>query len=122
MDNNFKKVILKHKYSVKDSRELLDYMVDQKLAEWQVYHIDTSSDNYITEDGMKNCIEYIIKKVIEELTETSILVLSVGYPMETEAQQIESIKNRAKLAVLHYAIQQNTPKESGEVLKNINSF
>lgn len=102
---------------------MLDYMVNQKLTEWQIYHIDTSSDNYITENDMKDCIEYIIKKIIEELTDTSLLVLSVGYPMETEEQQIESIKNRAKLAVLNYAIQQNTPKESGEeVLKNINSF
>lgn len=98
-------------------------MVNQKLTEWQIYHIDTSSDNYITENDMKDCIEYIIKKIIEEFTDTSLLVLSVGYPMETEEQQIESIKNRAKLAVLNYAIQQNTPKESGEeVLKNINSF
>ena len=120
---DIKKVILKSKYSVKDSRDLLDYMVNQKLTEWQIYHIDTSSDNYITENDMKDCIEYIIKKIIEELTDTSLLVLSVGYPMETEEQQIESIKNRAKLAVLNYAIQQNTPKESGEeVLKNINSF
>ena len=116
------KLSIKHKYSIKESRDLLEYMVNQKLAEWQIYHIDAESENYITEDKMKDCIEYIIRKVMDELTEVSIDVLGAGYPMDTEEHQIESIKNRAKLAVLDYSIKQNTPKESGESLKNINAF
>ena len=49
-------------------------------------------------------------------------ILSVGYPMETEDERIESIKNCAKLAVLNYSIKQNQTLEHDEVLKNINAF
>lgn len=113
---------LKHNYSVKDSRELLDYLVNQKLAEWQIYNVDPSSDNYINDSDMDECILYIIKKIIIEMTPVMKDKLSVGYPMETEEEQINSIKNVAKLAVLNYSIQQNQPKEHTEVIKNINAF
>lgn len=112
----------KHQYSVRDSRDLLEYLVNQKLTEWQVYNIDPASDNYISESNMNECIVYIIKKIILEMTPVMKDKLSVGYPMETEEQQIESIKNVAKLAVLNYSIQQNQPKEHNEVIKNINAF
>lgn len=112
----------KHQYSVRDSRDLLEYLVNQKLTEWQVYNIDPASDNYISGSNMNECIVYIIKKIILEMTPVMKDKLSVGYPMETEEQQIESIKNVAKLAVLNYSIQQNQPKEHNEVIKNINAF
>ena len=113
---------LKHNYSVKDSRELLEWLVNQKLAEWQVYNVDPNSDNYINENNMKSCIEYIIKKIILEMTPVTKDVLSVGFPMETETDMIESIKNCAKLTVLYYSIQQNTIKERDETIPNINAF
>ena len=56
------------------------------------------------------------------MTPAQKMILSVGYPMETEAEQIESIKNKAKFVVLNYSIDQNTPKEQGESLKNIKSI
>lgn len=56
------------------------------------------------------------------MTPAQKMILSVGYPMETESEQIESIKNKAKFVVLNYSIDQNTPKEQGESLKNINTF
>ena len=58
------KMAIKHRYTVKTSRDLLDYMVVQKLVEWQIYNMDPSSDNYITEAKMQDAIEYIIKKII----------------------------------------------------------
>lgn len=76
----------------------------------------------MSQDNMSNCIGYIIKGIIQEMTPTQKLILSIGYPMETEAEQIESIKNKAKFVVLNYSIEQNTPKEQGEALKNINAF
>lgn len=116
------KYISKSNYNVKESRELLDYLVEQKLTEWQIYNIDPSSDNYVTEENMKDAIEYIIKKIIMEMTPVSKNALSVGYPMETEEEMIESIKNCAKIAVLNYTIQQNASQEHDEVIANINAF
>lgn len=114
--------VLKHNYSVKESRELLDYLVNQKLAEWQIYNVDPSSDNYMSEGKMNECIVYIIKRIMLELTPVMKDNLSVGYPMETEEQQIESIKNVAKLAVLNYSVHQNQPQEHDKAVTNINAF
>ena len=116
------KYTLKHRYSVKDSRELLEYLVDQKLNEWQIYNVDPDSENYMTEASMQECIEYIIKKVILELTPVMIDQLSVGYPMENNEQTIESIKNVAKIAVLSYSVKQNSAIEHEDVVKNIKTF
>ena len=113
---------LKHNYSVKESREVLEYLVNQKLAEWQVYNVDPASDNYMSEGNMKSCIEYIIKRIMLEMTPVMKDVLSVGYPMETEDNQIESIKNCAKIVVLNYSIKQNQPQEHEQVIQNINTF
>ena len=113
---------LKHNYSVKDSRELLEWLVNQKLAEWQIYNVDPNSDNYINENNMKSCIEYIIKKIILEMTPVTKDVLSVGFPMETEADMIESIKNCAKIVLLNSSIKHNQPQEHEEFIKNINTF
>ena len=113
---------IKHRYTVKTSRDLLDYMVVQKLVEWQIYNMDPSSDNYITEAKMQDAIEYIIKKIILEMTPTARDILSVGFPMETESNMIESIKNCAKLIVLNYSIKQNTIDQTPHKLPNINAF
>ena len=116
------KFSLQGKYTVKESRDLLEYLINQKLAEWQIYNLNPDTENYMSQDNMSNCIGYIIKGIIQEMTPTQKLILSIGYPMETEAEQIESIKNKAKFVVLNYSIEQNTPKEQGEALKNINTF
>ncbi len=116
------KSILKHNYSVKESRELLEYLVEKKLTDWQIYNVNPSSDNYVTEDNMREAVEYIIKKIIMEMTPTMRDVLSVGFPMDTDEAMIETIKNCAKLAVLNYSIQQNHAQEHDEVIKNINLF
>lgn len=97
-------------------------MVEQKLAEWQIYNVDPSTDNYMNEGDMKACIEYIIKKIIVEMTPVQKDVLSVGYPMDNQDDMIESIKNRAKLSVMNFAVKQNAPQEHSEAVKNINAF
>lgn len=100
----------------------MEWLVNEKLNEWQIYNIDPSSENYINEEAMKDCIQYIIKRIVLEMTPIQKDVLSVGYPMDTEEQMIESIKNRAKIVVLNYSVKQNTPKEANEVIGNINAF
>ena len=92
------------------------------MVEWQIYNMDPSSDNYITEAKMQDAIEYIIKKIILEMTPTARDILSVGFPMETESNMIESIKNCAKLIVLNYSIKQNTIDQTPHILPNINAF
>ena len=109
-------------YSVKESRELMEYLINQALMEWQIYNLNPSTENFMASKEMEDAISYIIKKIMLELTETSKAMLSVGYPMETEEQQIESIKNRAKIAVLHYAINQNSENEEDRAIPNINTF
>lgn len=116
------KYTLRHKYSVKDSRELLEYLVDQKLNEWQIYNVDPDSENYMNEANMQDCIEYIIKRVVLELTPVMIDQLSVGYPMDTDEQIIESVKNVAKMAVLTFSVKQNSALEHEDVVKNIKTF
>ena len=116
------KYTLRHKYSVKDSRELLEYLVDQKLNEWQIYNVDPDSENYMNEANMQDCIEYIIKRVVLELTPVMVDQLSVGYPMDTDEQIIESVKNVAKMAVLTFSVKQNSALEHEEVVKNIKTF
>jgi tRNA A37 methylthiotransferase MiaB len=110
-------------YSVKESRELMDYLVNQALMEWQIYNINPSTENYMADKEIEAAIQYIIKKVMVEMTDISRLRLSIGYPMETEDEQIESIKNRAKLAVLNYAVNQNSDNEEDRIpIQNINAF
>jgi radical SAM superfamily enzyme YgiQ (UPF0313 family) len=100
----------------------MEYLVNQALMEWQIYNLNPSTENFMASKEMEDAISYIIKKIMLELTETSRAMLSVGYPMETEEQQIESIKNRAKIAVLHYAINQNSENEEDRAIPNINTF
>lgn len=107
--------------SVQDSRDLMEYLVNQALLEWQVYHIDPATDNYMSEEKINESMEYIIRKVMLEMTPTCRARLSVGYPMETEDQMIESIKNKAKIVVLNYTIRQNN-NDIGNEIPNINVF
>ena len=100
----------------------MEYLVNQALMEWQIYNLNPSTENFMASKEMEDAISYIIKKIMLELTETSKVMLSVGYPMETDEQQIESIKNRAKIAVLHYAINQNSENEEDRAIPNINTF
>ena len=90
--------------------------------EWQIYNLDPSTDNYMKDQSIEESIIYVTKKVITELTPTSTAILSIGYPMETEEEIIESVKNRAKLAVLNYAVKQNSDEQNTEQLANINAF
>ena len=116
------KFTLQSKYSIKESRETMEYLVNQKLAEWQIYNLNRETENYMSQDNMIACVQYIISGIIREMTPAQKNILSVGYPMDTDEHMIESIKTKAKFAVLNYAIDQNTPKEQGEALKNINAF
>ena len=76
----------------------------------------------MNQDAIDGCIRYIISGIIREITPVQKSILCVGYPMNTEEEMIETIKNRAKFIVLNYTVQQNTPKNQGESLKNINTF
>lgn len=101
----------------------MEYLVQQALLEWQVYNIDPETENYMNEQNIEYAIQYIMKKIIMEMTDSTKLRLSVGYPFDTEEEMLESIKNRAKLEVLNYSIRQNGDADSANLeLRNINTF
>lgn len=101
----------------------MEYLVNQALVEWQIYNVDPSDDNYMNEEDMSRAIEYIMKKIMLEMTDSIKLKISVGYPFETEEEMLETIKNRAKLDVLNYSIRQNSDIDNTNIgLKNINTF
>lgn len=101
----------------------MDYLVNQALLEWQIYNLDPNTENYMNEQNIEYAIQYIMKKIMLEMTDTIKLRLSVGYPFETEEEMLESIKNRAKLEVLNYSIQQNGDADNANLgLKNITAF
>ena len=101
----------------------MEYLVNQALLEWQIYNIDPSDDNYMNEEDMNKAIEYIMKKIMVNMTDIIKLRLSVGYPFDTEEEMLESIKNRAKLEVLNYSIRQNGDVDNANLgLRNINTF
>lgn len=115
--------IQKNNYSVQDSRALMEYLVQQALLEWQVYNIDPETENYMNEQNIEYAIQYIMKKIMLEMTDSIKLKLSIGYPFNTEEEMLESIKNRAKLEVLNYSIQQNGDADNANLgLRNINTF
>lgn len=99
----------------------MDYLVNEALLEWQIYNLNPATDNYMAEKEMMDAIEYIMKKIMIEMTDIKKEKLSVGYPMDTDDHMLESIKSKAKLVVLNYAIKQNTQAPE-EPLKNINAF
>lgn len=101
----------------------MEYLVNQALIEWQVYNLDPGSDNYMNETQMQNAIQYIIKNIIINMTPVIRLKLSVGYPMEDETKMIESIRDRAKLVVLNYTVNQNKVIENeAKTIPNVNAF
>lgn len=101
----------------------MEYLVQQALLEWQVYNIDPETENYMNEQNIEYAIQYIMKKIIMEMTDSIKLRLSIGYPFETDEEMLESIKNRAKLEVLNYSIRQNGDADSANLgLRNINTF
>lgn len=112
---------LKKDISVQESRALMEYLVNEALMEWQVYNVDPSTDNYMSEENISASIQYIIKKIMLEMTPTCRVRLSVGYPMQDEMHMIESIKNKAKLVVLNYTIKQNNNDLNTDI-PNINAF
>lgn len=112
---------LKKDISVQESRALMEYLVNEALMEWQVYNVDPSTDNYMSEDNISASIQYIIKKIMLEMTPTCRARLAVGYPMQDEIHMIESIKNKAKLVVLNYTIKQNNNDLNTDI-PNINAF
>lgn len=105
--------------SVQDSRQLLEYLVKSAMYEWVVYNVSPSTENYMSSVEQKECINYIIQKIMENLTPAMEYQISIGYPFDTEEQKIKTIMNSAKLNVLDYSIKQNTNSNNSKI-PNIN--
>lgn len=115
--------IARANFSVIESRKLLETLVDNALVEWQIYHPNPQSENYMGPKEQEASIKYIISNIMVNMTPTIRMQIGIGYPADTDAELINSIKDRAKLAVLNYSIKQNIPKSNPLMnMPNINMF
>lgn len=96
-------------------------LITEYLAEWQVYNINTSTENYMGPNEQKEAIEYIIKKMMLNMTDTTRQQLGIGYPAETDEQLIKSIMEKAKIVVLNYSVKQNSVSVDNNI-PNIHAF
>lgn len=96
-------------------------LITEYLAEWQIYNINTSTENYMGPKEQKEAIEYIIKKMMLNMTDTTRQQLGVGYPVETDEQLIKSIMEKAKIIVLNYSVKQNSVTVNNDI-PNIQAF
>ena len=55
----------------------MEYLVNQKLAEWQIYNLNPETENYMSQDNMIACVQYIISGIIREMTAVQKNILSV---------------------------------------------
>lgn len=105
---------------VNASRELLNKMVLEAVAEWSIYNVRREEESYINESRRDACLEWVIARVIENSTDTIRAQIGIGYLAETQDQYINSIKNVAMLHVLDFTIKQNTKDMSQSNIPNIN--
>lgn len=113
---------LLYKVSVEDSRNLLEYLVKYVMTEWIIYNTNPSKENYMGKDEQNECIQYIIHKIIQDMTPTIESQISIGYPFSTEEEKIKTISNRAKIVVLDYSIKQNIQDSRNNIIRNISLF
>lgn len=106
---------------MQDSKNLMSSLISEKLAEWQIYNVNPESENYMNSAAQREAMEYITKHIISEMTPVKQYQLSIAYNMDTQEDQIKSILNEAKLAVLNHAITQNS-RSGEEAMQNFNLF
>ena len=106
-------------YSVQSSKELMENLVEEYLNRWRIYNPNPDTDNYVTTNNQEQIIQYIMKNMVLEMTDTIRAQLSIAYKVGTDEELLISIKEVAKIAVLNYTIQQNRTIPD---IPNINLF
>lgn len=96
-------------------------LVTEYLAEWQVYNINTSTENYMGPKEQQEAIEYIAKKMMLNMTPITKQQLGIGYPANTDEELIKSIIEKAKIVVLNYSVKQNSVTTDHNI-PNIQAF
>lgn len=104
---------------VTKSRLLMDSMVDQAVTEWSIYNIRSEGESFISDEKRDKCLEWVIKRVIENSTPAIIAHIGIGYPAENMEQLINSIKNAAMPHILRLNVLQNT-KSMEDNIPNVN--
>ena len=99
----------------------MNELVNEKLAEWQIYNTNPDSENYMNSNSQKEAVEYIIRGILENMTPVKLYQLSIAYNMDNQENQIKSILGEARLAVLRYSINQNS-RSGEEAMQNFNLF
>ncbi len=104
---------------VEKSRALLENLVQNALIEWSIYNIRTEKESYMTDEKRDKCVEWVIKRVIENSSPAVIAHVGIGYPASTKEEYINSVKNVAIMHVMNFCIRQNT-KDMTDNIPNIN--
>lgn len=113
-EDNDKKNIKLNEYEIRlntdpmKSRELLNSIVKEALAEWSIFNIRAEEESYISPDRQKECIAWVINRVVKNSTPAIIEIVSLGYPASTMEEYIESITRITTIHVLELAVKQNT--------------
>ena len=116
------KTINNRSASVQDSYKLMEYLVSTYFAEWRIYNIDPSSENYMTEANQKDAITYCIKRIMENMTDTVQAQLSIAFDMNDRDKMIKSILDVAKLHIIEYSVRQNNYTIDNKHIPNIDTF
>lgn len=104
---------------VEKSRALLEKLVENALIEWSIYHIRSENESYMTDEKRNKCMEWVIKRVIENSSPAVIAHVGIGYPAATTEEYINSVKNIAMMHVMNFCIRQNT-KDMSDNIPNVN--
>lgn len=121
-ENIENKIINSQPLSVQESYKLMEYLVSTYFAEWRIYNINPSSENYMTEDNQKDAIKYCIRRIMENMTDTVRSQLSIAFTMDTREDMIKSILNTAKLHIIEYSVRQNNYTIDNKHIPNVDTF
>ena len=115
-DNNLKSYL-----SVNMSRELMRNLVNTYLEDWKLYNPSPDTENYMSGKRQEDATNYIVKKIMTNMTDTIRFQLSIAYNVDTDEDLIRSILEVAKKTVIAYSVNQNVNINMGKI-PNINAF
>ena len=75
-------------YSVQSSKELMEGLVEDYLNRWRIYHPNPDTDNFVTTKNQEEIIQYIMKNMVLEMTDTIRSQLSIAYKVGTDEELV----------------------------------
>lgn len=89
------------------TKGLIDQMIQESLDKYIIYN-PSIIDTYINDDVQNDMLKYIIKDVINNMSDSIRELLAMVYRFKTDKDLIIIINEKAKLAVIKHAFEQNS--------------